>query len=55
LEMSVSSWGEHLMQRERMTKSEIDLLERAWGFHKGETLPGERIYLSMNKDLRTPM
>jgi MFS family permease len=54
LEMSVSSWGEHLMQRERMTKSEIDLLERAWGFHTGETLPGERIYLSMNKDLRTP-
>jgi MFS family permease len=55
LEMSVSSWGEHLMQRERMTKSEMDLLERAWRFHTGETLPGERIYLSMNKDLRTPM
>jgi MFS family permease len=52
LEMTVASWNEHLMQFERMTKSDKDFLERAWSFHTGETEPGERIYLSLNKDLR---
>jgi hypothetical protein len=28
------------------------VLERAWSLHTGEHLPEERIYLSMNKDLR---
>jgi hypothetical protein len=50
LEITVPSWNEHLMQLVRMTKSDKDLLERAWGFHMGKTLPGERIYLSMNKE-----
>jgi len=50
LEMTVASWNEHLMQLERMTKSEKDLLEKAWSFHTGEALPGERIYLSLNKE-----
>jgi hypothetical protein len=50
LEMTVASWNEHLMQLERMTKSEKDLLEKAWSFHTGETLPGERVYLSLNKE-----
>jgi predicted MFS family arabinose efflux permease len=52
LEMTVPSWNEHLLQLQRLTKFEKDLLERAWGLHKGEDLPGERIYLSMNKELR---
>jgi MFS family permease len=51
LEMTVASWNEHLMQFERMTKSDKDFLERAWSFHTGETEPGERIYLSLNRDL----
>ena len=54
LEMTVSSWNEHLMQFERMTKFDKDLLERAWNFHTGETLPVERIYLSLNKELYLP-
>jgi MFS family permease len=52
LEVTVASWNEHLMQLERMTKSDKDFLERAWSFHTGESLPAERIYLSVNKDLR---
>src|SRR3984957_10816402 len=51
LEMTVASWNEHLMQFERMTKFDKDLLEKAWSFHTGETMPAERIYLSLNKDL----
>ena len=54
LEMTVASWNEHLMQFERMTKFDKDVLERAWSFHTGETLPGERIYLSLNRDLHLP-
>ncbi len=49
LEMMVSSWDEHLMQLERMTKIERQVLEEAWSFHVGETVPKERIYLSLNK------
>jgi MFS family permease len=52
LEMTVASWNEHLMQSERMTKFDKDLLEKAWSFHTGETLPETRIYLSLNKDLQ---
>jgi predicted MFS family arabinose efflux permease len=51
LEMTVPSWNEHLSQLERMTKFEKDLLEGAWSLHVGKEPPGERIYLSMNKDL----
>jgi predicted MFS family arabinose efflux permease len=54
LEITVPSWNEHLSQLERMTKFDKDLLERAWSLHVGENLPAERIYLSMNKDLRLP-
>jgi hypothetical protein len=52
LEITVSSWDEHLAQRERMTKLDKAVLERVWSLHTGEHLPEERIYLSMNKDLR---
>lgn len=54
LEMTVASWNEHLMQFERMTKFDKDLLEKAWSFHTGETMPAERIYLSLNKELYLP-
>jgi len=54
LEITVPSWNEHLSQLARMTKFDKDLLERAWNLHVGENLPAERIYLSMNKDLRLP-
>ena len=54
LEMTVPSWNEHLMQLERMTKLDKDLLQKAWSLHVGENMPGERIYLSMNKHLHLP-
>jgi hypothetical protein len=55
LEITVPSWNEHLLQLERMTKIDKDLVEKAWSLHAGENLPEERVYLSMNKDLRLPM
>ena len=54
LEMNVPSWNEHLLQKERMTKAEKELLEKASSLHIGTTAPEERIYLSVNKDLFTP-
>ncbi|HEV3063812.1 MAG TPA: MFS transporter, partial [Chthoniobacterales bacterium] len=51
LEMIVPSWNEHLLQKERMTKAEKELLEKASSLHIGTTAPEERIYLSVNKDL----
>jgi len=54
LEMIVPSWNEHLLQKERMTKAEKELLEKASSLHIGTTAPEERIYLSVNKDLFTP-
>jgi hypothetical protein len=54
LEMIVPSWNEHLLQKERMTKAEKELLQRAWSLHMGSTPPEERIYLSVNRELLTP-
>ena len=54
LEMIVPSWNEHLLQKERMTKAEKELLEKVSSLHIGTTAPEERIYLSVNKDLFTP-
>src|SRR5207249_5910029 len=36
LEITVPSWNEHLLQLQRMTKIERDLLEKAWSLHTGE-------------------
>ena len=52
--MIVSSWNEHLLQKERVTKAEKDLLERAWSLHSGLGPPEERIYLLINRELLTP-
>jgi hypothetical protein len=54
LEMVVPSWNEHLLQNERLTKAEKELLERAWSLHMGSKQPEERIYLSVNKELFMP-
>ena len=54
LEMSVALWNEHLLQKERMTKAEKELLERTWCFHMGPAPPEERIYLSLNRELLRP-
>jgi predicted MFS family arabinose efflux permease len=54
LEVVVPSWNEHLRQKERITKTEKDVLERAWSLHSGQKPPEERIYLSVNRELLTP-
>jgi Transmembrane secretion effector len=54
LEMIVPSWNEHLLQNERLSKTEKEVLEKAWSLHTGTTKPEERIYLSVNKELFMP-
>jgi hypothetical protein len=54
LELVVPSWNEHLLQRERMTKAEKDVLEKAWSLHMGATPPEERIYLAVSNQLHIP-
>jgi hypothetical protein len=51
LEMMVPSWNEHLLQHERLTKSEQEILDRAWSMHVGQTRPTERIFLCVNREL----
>jgi hypothetical protein len=52
LEMVVPSWNGHLLQLERMTKAEEDVLKKAWSLHLGASPPEERSYISMSKELR---
>jgi MFS family permease len=54
LELIVPSWNEHLLQTERITKAEKDVLERAWRLHCGQMPPEERIYLLVNRELLMP-
>src|ERR1700731_1774674 len=51
LEMMVPSWNEHLLQQERLTKTEQATLDRAWSMHLGKSRPEERIYLWVNREL----
>ena len=54
LELIVPSWNEHLLQRERMTKTETEVIEKAWSLHMGNTRPEERIYLAVSNEVHTP-
>jgi predicted MFS family arabinose efflux permease len=54
LEINVPSWNEHLRQKERVTKAERAVLERAWSLHSGDRPPEEQIYLAVNRELLTP-
>jgi MFS family permease len=51
IEMMMPSWTEHLLQRERYTKSERDVLEQVVALHAGENPPIERVYLCVNREL----
>jgi len=53
LEMVVPSWNHHLLQLERMTKAEEEVLKKARSLHQGTSPPEERSYISMSKELRT--
>jgi len=52
LEVTFPSWNERLLQLERMTQAEKNVLEKAWSLHRGTNPPEERIYISMNKEVR---
>jgi hypothetical protein len=52
LEVTFPSWNERLLQLERMTQAEKKVLEKAWSLHRGTSPPEERIYISMNKEVR---
>jgi Bacterial protein of unknown function (DUF894). len=51
LEMMVPSWNEHLLQQERLTKSEKEVLDQVWSMHLGKNRPEERIYLCVNREV----
>ena len=51
LEMMMPSWTEHILQKERYTKTERDLLEKAVALHVGENPPVEHVYLCVNREL----
>jgi MFS family permease len=51
LEMMMPSWTEHLLQKERYTQTEKDILEKAVALHVGDQPPIERVYLCVNREL----
>jgi predicted MFS family arabinose efflux permease len=53
LEMMVPSWTEYLLEQERLTKSEEEIIEKAWALHVGENPPLERHFLCVNRELHT--
>jgi MFS family permease len=52
IEMLVPSWTQHTLQRERMTKAEKTIIDRASAFHLGGAIE-EKILLCINKELST--
>jgi MFS family permease len=53
IEMMMPSWTEHLLQKERYTKTERDVLVKAAALHVGPNPPVERVYLCVNRELMT--
>ncbi|MBV9492146.1 MAG: MFS transporter [Verrucomicrobia bacterium] len=51
IEMTVPSWTEHLLQHERLTVAEKEILDRAAALHAGAASKEERIYLCVNREL----
>jgi MFS family permease len=53
-EMLVASWGEHVRQHARTTKTETAIAERAWSLHAGPNEPVVRHYIKANR-VSTPL
>jgi hypothetical protein len=53
IEMMVPSWTQYVLQRERMTKAEKDIIDQAKNLHVGEGPIQERIFLCVNKELHS--
>src|ERR1700758_5251588 len=53
VEFMVPSWTGYLLQRQRLTKAEQEIVKKVWCLHVGEQIPLERYYLCMNRELLT--
>jgi len=51
IEMMVPSWTEYLLQRQRLTRAEQEIIKKVWCLHVGEQIPLERYYLCVNREL----
>ena len=43
VELTVPSWTGYLLQRQRLTKAEQEIIKKVWGLHVGEQIPLERV------------
>jgi hypothetical protein len=53
IEVIVPSWTHNLRKRERMTKNEMEIIERLHSLHLGPNPPEERTSLHLDKDILT--
>jgi hypothetical protein len=51
MEIVAPSWKEHLLQRERMTKNERDIIDKLRSLRTDPNPPGEWISLSVEKEV----
>lgn len=51
MEVMVPSWTQYLLQQDRMTKTDRELIDQAESLHVGPTAPEVRMYLGVNKEL----
>ncbi|MBV8815802.1 MAG: MFS transporter [Verrucomicrobia bacterium] len=51
MEMMVPSWTQYLLQQDRMTKADREIIDAASSLHVGPDPPEVRMYLGVNKEL----
>ena len=51
IEMMVPSWAQYLLQQDRMTKADREVIEQAESLHLGPNPPEVRMYLGVNREL----
>jgi len=51
IEMMVPSWTQYLLQQDRMTKTDREVLTQAESLHVGPDPPEVRMYLGVNREL----
>ena len=51
MEVVVPSWTQHLRQRERMTKDEMEIIHKLYSLHRGSNAPEESTSLHLDKEV----
>jgi MFS family permease len=51
MEVMVPSWTQYLLQQDRMTKADSEIIEQAESLHVGPNPPEKQMYLGVNKEL----